>query len=418
MATPQEQQLEIAKQNLAAAREAYLTRLRPGDAEKVTQLEKSVAYLEERVNLENSATKSFSVTTTDGTVEKYDSKGILTESIPPTRSLAQKTVANNDDTNTTPPTSTTGENNPKAIITPPGYVGQTGVSNVNITGGNVAPITKSITTSNTVSNNFTVAGNDWRVRLSLAPKANYLYMDPTITDINKSKHILSPLRATSGVLFPYMPTISVAYRAGYDPSDVIHSNYRLQFYKGSSVDDIQITADFTAQDTNEAKYLLAVIHFFRSVTKMFYGQDSSPRGGTPPPLCYLSGLGAYQFNKHPLVISSFQYTLPTDVDYIRTEATTDWDGSGITTAEAEPNKKGSSNIFQRIRLKMAGAPPNAKPPSPVFKNLSSISEENSYVPTKMQITLGAHVIVTRSDVSKEFSLEKYASGELIKKGFW
>jgi hypothetical protein len=395
MATPQEQ-LEIAKQNLAAARQAYLTRLRDGDAEKVTQLEDAVKNLQEQVNREQASTQS----TQDSTP-----------------SSEQKTVANNDDTNTTPPTSTTGENNPKAIITPPGFVGQTGVSNVDITGGNVAPIARSITTSNTVSNNFTVAGNDWRVRLSLAPKANYLYMDPTITDINKSKHILSPLRATSGVLFPYMPTISVAYRAGYDPSDVVHSNYRLQFYKGSSVDDIQITADFTAQDTNEAKYLLAVIHFFRSVTKMFYGQDSSPRGGTPPPLCYLSGLGAYQFNKHPLVISSFQYTLPTDVDYIRTEATTDWNGSGISTADSAPNKKGS-NIFQRIRLKMAGAPPNAKPPSPVFKNLSSISEENSYVPTKMQITLGAHVIVTRSDVSKEFSLEKYASGELIKKGFW
>jgi hypothetical protein len=411
MATPQEQQLEISKQNLAAAQAA--PNKTAADISRVTQLEKSVAYLQERVNLENSANNSFSVTTTDGTIEKYNSKGELIESIPPAKSSDQKTVSSTESSSTT---ASDGSSQIEGQATPSdNYYENTfgGATETEQTALTAALAERRQTTSNTISTKAAVAENDWRVRLSLAPKANYLYMAENMSKTN----ILAPLRSTSGVLFPYMPTISVSYRANYDPTEVAHSNYRLQFYKGSSVDDIQITAEFTAQDTNEAKYLLAVIHFFRSVTKMFYGQDSNPRGGTPPPLCYLSGLGAYQFNKHPLVISSFQYTLPTDVDYIRTEAITDWEGSGMITAEDTSPKK-STNIFQRIRLKMAGAPPNAKPPSPTFKNLSSISEENSYVPTKMQITLGAHVIVTRSDVSKTFSLEKYASGELIKKGFW
>jgi hypothetical protein len=75
-------------------------------------------------------------------------------------------------------------------------------------------------------------------------------------------------------------------------------------------------AQFTAQNTNEANYLLAVIHFFRSVTKMFYG-SSDPNRGSPPPLVFLTGLGSYQFAQHPCVVSSFTYNLPDGVDYIR-----------------------------------------------------------------------------------------------------
>jgi len=128
---------------------------------------------------------------------------------------------------------------------------------------------------------------DWRVRLSLADDQNYLY------NLKPDPGILAPLKATNGVIFPYVPSVSVSYIASYDPTDVTHSNYKIYSYRQSSVESISLTCDFTAQDTNEANYLLAVIHFFRSVTKMFYGRDQNPKPGTPPPLCYLTGLGAF-----------------------------------------------------------------------------------------------------------------------------
>jgi hypothetical protein len=115
------------------------------------------------------------------------------------------------------------------------------------------------------------APKDWRVRISLAPGAKYFYGD----DSNK---LLAPLRATDGVIFPYTPTISVSYNAKYDTQSLTHSNYAAHTYAGSSVDGVSITAEFTAQDVNEANYMLAVIHFFRSATKMFYGQDSQRIG--------------------------------------------------------------------------------------------------------------------------------------------
>ena len=127
---------------------------------------------------------------------------------------------------------------------------------------------------------------DWRVRLSLAPGAQYLY------NVDTESSVLAPLRAnggTDGVIFPYTPNISLNYAAKYDAYDLIHSNYRGYFYKNSAIDNISVKGTFTAQNTREAAYLLAVIHFFRTVTKMFYGQDA--QAGTPPPLVYLSGLG-------------------------------------------------------------------------------------------------------------------------------
>ena len=87
---------------------------------------------------------------------------------------------------------------------------------------------------------------DWRVRLRLAPGARYLYNDPS------GPGILDPLRKTDGVVFPYTPQITTAYKADYESYNLTHANYRGFFYKGSYVDDIQITAQFTAQDSTEA----------------------------------------------------------------------------------------------------------------------------------------------------------------------
>lgn len=240
---------------------------------------------------------------------------------------------------------------------------------------------------------------DWRVRLSLAPSAKYLYAAA-------NPGILKPLAATNGVIFPYTPNVSVVYAANYDSSELVHSNYKIYNYKNSSVDTVTITSDFTAQDTVEANYLLAVIHFFRSVTKMFYGRDENPRNGVPPPLCFLSGLGTFQFDNHPLVITNFTYTLPTEVDYIRAGSQTNNPGQN-TGQQTAPNNVDSSS---QARIESSGLTRKA----PNFqRQATTINSDATYVPTKMQITITCTPIVTRNDISNTFSLEKYATGALL-----
>jgi hypothetical protein len=244
---------------------------------------------------------------------------------------------------------------------------------------------------------------DWRVRLSLAPSADYLYKVP-----KGSAGILEPLQATDGVIFPYTPQIQVNYQANYDPTDLTHSNYKIFQYRNSGVDSVSITCDFTAQDTYEANYLLAVIHFFRSVTKMFYGQDQNPKPGTPPPLCYLSGLGAFQFDAHPLAITSFNYSLPSDVDYIR---------AGAVTAGAGVNRSASNVVNNSPNISSTRLGPGigagGTGTGPIFTTPPG-TVDPTYVPTKIQLSIGAIPIITRNDISNKFSLKEYATGALLR----
>ena len=153
---------------------------------------------------------------------------------------------------------------------------------------------------------------------------------------------------------------------------------------------------------------------------MFYGQDENPRNGTPPPLCYLTGLGAFQFDQHPLAIKDFAYTLPTDVDYIR---------AGIPSTEPGVNKafitpKNNSSSTSSERVANNGLNPGGGFTPPKF-NINYSSKTPTYVPTKIALSITAVPIITRNLVSNHFSLKDYATGSLLRGssrlyggGFW
>lgn len=264
------------------------------------------------------------------------------------------------------------------------------------------------------------AAPDWRVRITLAEQADYFYNAA-------NPGILKPLADTNGVIFPYTPQITVNYTATYNPLDIVHSNYKFYSYKNSSVESVMIVGDFTAQNTVEANYMLAVIHFFRSLTKMFYGQDQNPSRGVPPPLCYLKGYGAYQFDNHPMVITNFTYNLPVDVDYITAYPTNPTSAiGGIDLSPYTPTSARSFSPLDRLRsLVSSGIDKGGLPPPPTFNNTQNINEATR-VPTKINIQLTCLPIATRNAVSNKFSLKDYANGSLLRGsvnpgtggGFW
>jgi|694.fasta_scaffold07242_3 hypothetical protein len=280
---------------------------------------------------------------------------------------------------------------------------------------------------------------DWRVRLSLSPGAYYLYKD-------ESNELLAPLRGTDGIIFPYTPAVNVTYGANYQTNAPVHSNYKIFQYENSYVDTISITCDFTAQDTEEARYLLAVIHFLRSVTKMFYGQDFDPKPGTPPPLCYLFGLGEFQFNAHPLAITNFTYSLPNDVDYIRAGSLTEEAGqSRAQTADiTKPTNTSIGSMLKNMATARLGQgiasvgsalglrlQPGGTSQGYSFGSSNRFNSpvppgtvEPTYVPTKININISAIPIVSRYEISNNFSVKDYANGSLLQGvkraggGFW
>ena len=62
-------------------------------------------------------------------------------------------------------------------------------------------------------------------------------------------------------------------------------------------------------------------------------------------------------------------------------------------------------------------PSNKPAPNPVVGTVNNTQLAN-YVPTKMEIDIVLIPVQTRSQVSKQFSLQGFANGDLIKGGFW
>jgi hypothetical protein len=195
--------------------------------------------------------------------------------------------------------------------------------------------------------------------------------------------LLYPLYSTNGVLFPYTPSISTGNVAEYDPSAFIHTNYGYNSYIRSYPKPISISAEFTAQTNDEALYLLAVIHFFRAVTKSYFGINPYNKAGTPPPTLLFNYLGQHQFNNVPVLVKSFDYTYEANIDYVPV-----YTGSSVDF---------SSNIGVSL--------PTAN------------SDGYSYVPTHMTVSLELDTQYIPIKLRNEFNLDEFRAGKLYNKGY-
>lgn len=197
-------------------------------------------------------------------------------------------------------------------------------------------------------------------------------------------NILFPLYQTGGVLFPYTPSITTGSVAEYDNTPFVQTNYNYNAYIRSYPKPIGITAEFTAQSNDEALYLLAVIHFFRSITKSYFGIEPYAKAGTPPPTLIFNYLGEYQFNNVPVIVKYFDYTYEANVDYVPVDTT----GTKSTYSE---------NI--RVSLPAAN------------------SKGYTWVPTHMTVNLELETQYIPIKIRDEFNLDEFRSGGLYNKGF-
>ena len=147
------------------------------------------------------------------------------------------------------------------------------------------------------------AKDDWRVRITCQ------------WDLFKGNPLFARLSDTGGVVWPYLPNITVSTKADYTALNPTHSNYTVHAYKGSSVEDIIIAGEFSCETESDAAYWIAATTFFKTATKMFYGQGEF--AGNPPLVCNLTGYGASIFDKVPIIIKNFSVDLKDDVNYVR-----------------------------------------------------------------------------------------------------
>lgn len=210
---------------------------------------------------------------------------------------------------------------------------------------------------------------DFRVRISPQVDAYDQVYGPL-----GENNILTPLRATQGLMFPYTPSISWNQSVEYTATSLTHSNQDSYTYKNTPSTMISLDGEFTVQNQREGEYLLAVMHFLRTVSKMYFGEASfaAPStgqpslAGMPPPVLIFSGYGDYMFNDLPVIVKDHSYSMKDNISYV------------------DINTAGGS-----VRL-----------------------------PAIINISIKLVVQTTPKRNRKEFDLNKFRTGELMKKGGW
>lgn len=253
--------------------------------------------------------------------------------------------------------------------------------------------------------NATAAGeDDWRVRVSLADNAQIFYKDPA-TNYNS---ILSPLIETNGVIWPYLPTINYSHTANYTAQQLTHSNYAQQFYNSSEVSEISISGDFTVQSAEEGQYLMAVIYFLRSATKMFFGQGNNV--GNPPPILYLDGYGSHYFPHVPCVLTGFTHGLQDDVDYLQVPISQ----TSLEEVAQEPidANLGSVQLTSEEQQFVPSLLRSNKAASATKLQYRTITT-TTRVPTASTVSVTLRPVYSRKNIHDRFNLEDFAQGKLI-----
>ena len=232
---------------------------------------------------------------------------------------------------------------------------------------------------------FDKSGEEWRVRISVSPKAQILYRDP-------NPGVMKYLKDTDGVIFPYAPQVTVSYAARYGSQPLTHTNYTNFFYEASEVQAIQISGEFSVQNDFDAQYLLGALYFFRAATKMFYGSSGTYQGA-PPPIVYLDGYGAHYLPHVPCLVTQFSHTMPNDVDYIETTVTSKGESKTIDSATKQPTSKTGAGTI----------------------TTETTNQNKTRLPTVSTISITLQPVYSRTK-QKEFDFGAFARGDMITKG--
>lgn len=212
---------------------------------------------------------------------------------------------------------------------------------------------------------------DHRVRLS--PKPSQMG-----TILGNPHGPMGPLYETNGIIFPYTPVINWQPTVEYSPQSFVHVNQDFLYYTRTPTQEIQIAGRFTAQNSWEARYLFASLHFLRTITKMRFGKKDTKRG-LPPPTLYLNGYGKWMFNNLNVIIKGWNLTFDDKTDYVEVAI---------------------------------GSPQNKKLSTP------SNSRGTAWVPVDTTISITCAIQQTPKRWKDEFTWDKFRDGKLLDSGGW
>lgn len=213
---------------------------------------------------------------------------------------------------------------------------------------------------------------DWRARLR--PKEggkNKFYGLETPGMDAEQDFLMKPIYESNGLVWQYTPQVYLQTSVDYNAASFQGSNYPINTFSQGRVGEISVSAEFTANNQYEARYMLAVQMFLKVASKAHFGDSSVANNdyGIPPPVLLFEYLGEYGFNKVPVVVSNYTIEYGRDVDYV-----------------------------------------------PVIIQ-GNDGPRTTYVPTKTNITVTLTPQYTPHKLRKRFDIESIANGTSYKDGF-
>lgn len=210
------------------------------------------------------------------------------------------------------------------------------------------------------------------------------------------------LGGSAGLIFPYTPRISQQVNVHYDSTNIIHSNLNYHAYKNTEPPSINIDAKFTADNKENALHMLSAIWFITACSKCDFGENSSSPG-LPPPILYLSGYNS-TMDDIPTVISNFNYDFPDDAHYVNLivdlSKRNEYGGSFLPTYEYQTSVEYSTETM------------NGEIKS-FIKDIEGGVKLSFWLPLLLNMRIQLKVQPNLLKTRKQWSLEKYKSGELL-----
>jgi len=251
--------------------------------------------------------------------------------------------------------------------------------------------------ANNIQNlNQTVVDKRVRLRAKIGQE-NRIYGNPS--DVSNPLKIFYE---TNGLIFPYTPMIDISQKIGWSSQALVHSLQDFYYFKSIPSIEISITGKFTAQNIYQGQYLFAVLHFFRSYSKLSFGLLEDPlTRGLPPPVLLLDMYGVFS-ESIPVIIQDWKFSLPSEVSYVKI----------ILGNNSQGTRSGNNTTNFNM--------PNLSQSS--VKNTLSTGRPKSnyvYLPSVTEISVNLIVQHPPTKLKREFNLQEFREGKYLgmKKGF-
>jgi hypothetical protein len=265
---------------------------------------------------------------------------------------------------------------------------------------------------------FMTISNDFRAKLQAKPGA--------IQEIygikNDSANLLGPIARSNGMIMPYTPAIQVNQAVvDYAQYNLPQTNFDYFAFSRRSSPTFSVTAPYTAQDQEEARYMLAVIHFLRTVTMSYYGIQNKEKRGIPPPVLLFSAYGPYMYEKVPVLVRNVSFGLDQEIDYVPAGSFSKDISVANNTQEAYRVINGIPYSQEEIQQMNAdatefndgeyGTPMSA--PQSTTQGTIDAAIAKSYVPTVLTIFMDLVYAPIPSKARDEFNLDDFRKGRYL-----